>query len=386
MRSRITRYYARNPTYLLLFGTRGPVHAAAKFGLFLTALIGLTVLICSIDGTLHIEGEDVGLTEDWFHPAMLLMFVWIHLACWRMFRDVEHLMREMDTVIITDDEHRTVGISRTQLHAQVRHIRRTMSILTPSSKRWYAAALGFMVLLVLTFQISIPLFAPQPAALWGLLPDDEPLTYIVVGIPWAVFMWVAMVGNFLWHTASMAVPLFSMIHRHTRAGRLRVVPLAPDGRAGLSSIGLVAFDLSLAYGAGLLPVAGWILCFGVDLPLIAGFAVYLVFLTAAFFGPLLAIHTSMKNAKQRELQRISRMFRAEYRSLSDVREKVDAGAPVEVNSQLRESVASMGALEQLYRRAEQMPVWPFDSGTLGKFMSLIGIPIALMVFERLTST
>ena len=187
-----------------------------------------------------------------------------------------------------------------------------------------------------------------------------------------------------WYVLSTTFTLFPILYRYAKANRLIVIPIAPDGKGGLSAIGDVAFALTLIISAGMLLVVSWTIAIGVNTALCLGFAIYSLFLVGLFFLPLLSVHWAMKCAKESELHRLVWLFRHEYAKLPEGKDLAAKPLGSSVDSRNRESVDFLGQLLQLYRRVEAMAVWPFNFSVLWRFFSLIILPILLFIIQLLT--
>jgi hypothetical protein len=193
-----------------------------------------------------------------------------------------------------------------------------------------------------------------------------------------LFHWVLVIANAAWYALSSAVLIFVYLRRYTRGGQLVVVPVAPDRKGGLSILGRFSFSLSLLASTGLIFVIAWLLRFGIDLPLVLGFAVYIVALAGLFFVPLVSVHTAMKDARDAELTRIAALFRAAYERLP---ERPQGSIGPGSHGELERTVHYLGHLDRLYQRAESMPVWPFSLTTLSQFFTLVVVPILLFIVQ-----
>ena len=92
-----------------------------------------------------------------------------------------------------------------------------------------------------------------------------------------------------------------------------------------------------------------------------------------FSGRCEPIHRHMADERERTLHRLSSMYDDAFRMLGVGREKQE---PVGT------SETSLVELEALYHAADKMPVWPFDTQNLMRFLSATTIPVVLFIAEN----
>jgi hypothetical protein len=255
-------------------------------------------------------------------------------------------------------------------------VRDFISLCHPRSRMWHSVVMGFCLLIVVFFQILIPLFMPQPVKGWAYSPHEHPASW-AVSVLWATFAFVLVLGNVLWYGLSAAFTVFPLVRKHLENRTMIIIPVAPDGKGGLAQVGTVAFKLNLIVSSGMVFVVAWMILFGIDLRFVIGFLVYLVFLVGMFFLPLLSIHNAMQAAKDDELTRFAKLFEEAYVGLCSGDDRGDAGAV----KQKRDTAQYLASLEQLYKRAELMPVWPFNFQILGQFTTLVLVPLILFIVQ-----
>jgi len=112
----------------------------------------------------------------------------------------------------------------------------------------------------------------------------------------------------------------------------------------------------------------------------AGMLLYVPALCFAFLYPLGGAHDAMSRFKKQELSILSREFnRIHDEVVGDIRSKK--------LKQIPDDFALMEKLDQLHRKAETMPVWPFNLGTLSRLGAVIvavGIPLVFEVIRVLS--
>jgi len=93
-----------------------------------------------------------------------------------------------------------------------------------------------------------------------------------------------------------------------------------------------------------------------------------------FIGPLLPFRKSMLASKQREQQIVARKLREEY-------ERVMSLLPQEGVTQT--AVDSLKRLQEVQQIVNQIPVWPFDTITLRRFLVAYVLPLLPVIIAPL---
>jgi hypothetical protein len=348
-------------------------------------LAGFTAVVygaCWLDGALWIQGRDVGLLEDIPMALLLVSLLALVVTTVNLFDKLLKLAEALPEAAAADRTDTVEGPLERRMRGELERALAFIAIGTKRARWCFAATLGFATLLFYTFQIHIPLFAVQPVRGWAMIPERFPVAF-GAGVVWACFWAVVVLGNVIWYAGSTAVVVFRLVHRSVESGAITIIPVSPDGKGGLSSVGAVSFATTLILASGMPFIVGWILVFGVDLNMMVGFPLYLAALLALFFVPLLAVHRAMQHAKESELARLGLAFRQEYSHLPPLA-GLKAGLPPDLQAALRQSTAFLSRLDQLYRRAEMMPVWPFDVTTLARLFSLVVLPLILFLVQKFT--
>jgi len=105
--------------------------------------------------------------------------------------------------------------------------------------------------------------------------------------------------------------------------------------------------------------------------------VYLALVVAVFFLPLGSTHEAMREAKQEELRVIAHHFNREYDQVKLALLKGDD----QPGPAIGDSFSRLEHLRRIYDEADSMPVWPFDTRTLLRFGTTLGIPVGLMLLN-----
>ncbi len=261
---------------------------------------------------------------------------------------------------------------------RIASIRDTVSLRSERSRKHYVRVMAFALLLVYVFQVHIPWFLPPAIRAWPLWPQQYFFGWLV-GVFWALFVWCAVLGNMMWYLFSISFSVFVTIYKFAVQDRVVIVPISPDGKGGVGKIGDLAFALTLVvYLAGMPFVLAWLVLYGADLSLLIGLVVYIVILIALFFGPLLSLHWSMKRARKHELERLAALYQHQYDRLPS-----DAKAQA-LGTDVSAQIALLSQLDRLYRRAEAMPIWPFDFSRLRMFITGVALPLAVYMVQSTT--
>lgn len=162
---------------------------------------------------------------------------------------------------------------------------------------------------------------------------------------------------------------------------LKIRPLSPDKAGGLSALAAFSLKMILVILPMIIPVILYSI-FGELNPLFkAGLFIFIPAVCISFLYPLSGAHNAMVKFKRQELSVLSRKFNRVYdQFVRDIRSKQLKVVP--------EDMALMEKLDQLYQKAESMPVWPFNLATLSKLGGVIvgiGIPILWDLIRSLSS-
>jgi hypothetical protein len=170
---------------------------------------------------------------------------------------------------------------------------------------------------------------------------------------------------------------FRVINRMLE-GNLDVQPLHPDNCGGLSPLGDFALKISWA-GIGIgLPLMILVYANYVnDIPYYhvyntLNIATYLLAMIAVFFMPLIGARKSMIKSKQKELQIINQRFQVERRRIL---------ARINSNDFENLRTANLEELMKLYDVAKNMPVYPFNSKNIFRFLGGTLWPILLLLLQ-----
>jgi hypothetical protein len=156
--------------------------------------------------------------------------------------------------------------------------------------------------------------------------------------------------------------------------QLQIIPFHPDRCGGLRPVGqlglrtqygLTVFGLNVV---SLVAISTLYLNVPATLfALIAAAAVaYVVLGPVVFVGPLLPFRAGMLRTKAELMGEVAARLRAELQRL---RQLLPAGDISKDDEDLIDRLRKLGAV------VDELPVWPFDAGTLRKFLTAYVIPI-----------
>ncbi len=375
---------------LLVPSARWPILSNAGLLLILCVVL---FTVCWFDGTLRTvalgPGESapyrfklLGIRQDLFHYALPFA---IMVSLWgfrRFLRAVGDLLRGFQDLLVlpSDSEARSALLQtlKTDLET-VRDVifsRGGQSANCGGGRRLWSSTriaelvfVGFGLGLVIVFQVILVFRGHQPPT-WGMSPSMHPVSYGFASV-WCIYVFALFGGGLTGKVWLISYRLFKVVGEYARRDMLAIAPNAPDGHGGLMPIGRVAISLTYVLIGPLLLVPVWILQFGADVPGIAGGAICMAVALIAFFLPLQSTHRAMATSKQKELRRVSRLFRQEYDLLptGGDKEQSQPHKAEELNNRLE----LMTKLDSVYHTVRSMPVWPFDVHTLIRF-AVVALP------------
>ncbi len=364
----------RRQNRLLFLVDQAPLASVRRLVLILLPLNALLIGVTYLEGSWIIEGAGIGLFEDGVQAANIggqLFAIW---AASRLLQRIRSLHEPIKAAV------HSVATADNQIEEVLRRVDERLApandfidIETPTARRMAMVVVTAMIALVFFFQVYLPWQDTSATTTWVLSPRQFPVSW-ACGILWNVWTFGVVAASALWVVGSSALGVFSAVRGLIADGVLRIVPLAPDGRGGVAFLGDLSLAQSLVLGSGVPWLVMWVLLFGLDnRALLVGAPIYLSVLTVLFFLPLSGISRAMRDAKQRDLERFSRLFNLAYLDLESPNERGADKQEPQLPSHSR--VQDVAQLHSLYRMAQDMPVWPFDVQTLRRFASLVGIPL-----------
>jgi len=187
-----------------------------------------------------------------------------------------------------------------------------------------------------------------------------------------IFVLYALIPIYAIRTFGISLFLRSLV-RH--AEQLHMLPFHPDRCGGLRPVGrlglrnqylLTVFALNIGT---LVAVSEMYL--EVPRPLYwliaAAVVAYIILGPLIFMGPLLSFRAGMLRTKIELMSDVAQRLRVELRRL---REHLPSGSITKEDEELIDRLRKVGAV------IDELPVWPFDAGTLRKFLTAYVVPLA----------
>lgn len=353
----------------LIFQGRG-VFKYLRFPLVILAANGVLMsFVTWMDGSFSSRGDDFfGYGSDLGTYALSLSFLLALYALFNVFRKLSSMLNGLP--LLSDTSSADAGSSR--FSNEISEAVAFIGLRSPKARKLHTFALAAMFVVVCFF-ISLVFISPGRPG-WSTRPFEYPVSFIFMCIL-AAFYWIFFFGNALWYLLAISLTVFPMLYKLGKRRAFVVVPIAPDREGGLSKVGEVALALTYLVAAGMPQLITWVLFMGIDAQFIAGGSTYILLLVATFFGPLISVHGIMKRAREEEMERLARLFGAEYKDLKTVAASSSCGPGESQSPGVQNTLSNLNNLDALYRRAEAMPVWPFNLSTLVKFLAVIVLPI-----------
>lgn len=200
---------------------------------------------------------------------------------------------------------------------------------------------------------------------------DGPLSAVIVAIPTILFY------LFFFLLAVRVGATFLVINR-VLDGNLDVQPLHPDNCGGLSPLGEFAMKISWAgIGVGLPIMILVYVNYSNNIPNYQVYnalniGTYLMAMVTLFFMPLLGARKSMMRSKNEELRMINNRFQVERRNILA---RMNSGTNEHLHT------ANLEELIKLYEVAKAMPVYPFNTKNVVRFLGGTLWPILLLLVQ-----
>lgn len=259
------------------------------------------------------------------------------------------------------------------------------------SARWALNGGIVGIVIILLSILSIPYYRTSLSSIidhFGGIFADPLDTILFVGF--VIFFVVEIcgmygIGYYLGYAASNG-ELGSFLKQ--QAIVVKVQPGHPDEVVGLRPIGNLYFQQAVLLALPALFLAIWWVLIGVvpsfaDLyarwrtPYLIMFVIVLITEVLAFFGPLWSFHQAMQVQKIKLLEEADKLGQDIASMKKDLATGTSSGKADALKAQLE-------AMQQRYKTIQDMPTWPVDTSTLGKFAGslvgqiLIGVLIALI--------
>ena len=240
--------------------------------------------------------------------------------------------------------------------------------------------------------LSIALFAPF--ILWAVVTlrnvwfasdtfgvdywySQHHVANFALAVIYTAFIWVLAMWFVAFKFITIMHVMRSICVELTKKKVIRVRPMSPDKAGGLGGLGAYSILLVLILALPVVPVISRIMTGTVHTGTMLSGSLFVPLLTLAFFYPLSGAHRAMRKAKSDTLARLSRQFNGIYdKFMTTV--KADRTRGTDADFALADKADKV---EKLYAKAQQMPVWPFNLATLGKFSGIL-LTAALTVWLK----
>jgi hypothetical protein len=190
---------------------------------------------------------------------------------------------------------------------------------------------------------------------------------------YCVFLFYAVAAVYLVRNFAIAVLLQDI----AKPGWLNILPLHPDRACGLLPVGRLGLRNQYALTLLGLNLVLLIITYSalstdaLQIGLIVAATVgYLILGPLAFVAPLLPFRRSMVQTKDKLMAEVALWSRAEFEKLDG---RLQSGMVTAEDAELIKRSRKIGTL------AAKLPVWPFDAGTISKFLTAYVLPVASSV-------
>jgi len=212
-------------------------------------------------------------------------------------------------------------------------------------------------------------YTPSSVGLW--IADKGKMLPIGYGFLYCIFLFFSLIPYYAARSIALSVFLQDLV---THA-QIRMLPFHPDRCAGLRPVGrlglrnqyiLTVFGLNLVILAAVSLINLGTSSAIYDL-MAAAVVAYLCLGPLVFMGPLLPFRAGMVRTKAELMSEVAQRLRIE---LQRMRSQLMSGIITKEDEELIDRLRKIGAL------IDELPVWPFDAGTLRKFLAAYVAPIA----------
>lgn len=230
-----------------------------------------------------------------------------------------------------------------------------------------AQLIGLVVGMTLTWA-NYKVYTPPDVGFWiasnGKL---EPSGYIFL---YCIFLFYALIPIYVLRSNTIIRFLYALVNK----AKIKIIPFHPDHCGGLrpvGSIGLRHQYILSVFGINVLLLVIISITFlsipsGLYILIVVAITSYLILGPFVFLGPLLPFRGGMLRSKNELMSIVAKRLRVE---LINIRQIIIDGNLTSDEEELVERLRKIGAL------IEQLPVWPFDSRTLRRFVTAYVIPI-----------
>jgi hypothetical protein len=167
--------------------------------------------------------------------------------------------------------------------------------------------------------------------------------------------------------------------------QVRILAFHPDRSGGLRPMGRIGIHnqyVLTVFGVNVVLLVLVTFHFfkpegAIVLLVVAGTVGYVVFGPLVFIGPLLPFRICMRDTKNMLMAEVAQRL---HRELEQLRRKLPSGTIAKEDEETIDRLRKLGAL------LDELPVWPFDTGTLRKFLTayvvpILGAPLIKLLFD-----
>jgi hypothetical protein len=211
-------------------------------------------------------------------------------------------------------------------------------------------------------------YTPAPVGFW--IADGGNLLPVGYVFLFCIFVFFALIPIYVLRNVAISFLLRDIVAH----AKLHLLPLHPDRCGGLRPVGrlglrnqyaltLLGFNIVLLVAISRLYLN---VPDSVNGLIVAAVVAYLVLGPLVFMAPLLPFRNGMLRTKSELMSDVAQRLRIE---LDRLRAQLQSGPISKDDEELIERLRKVGAV------IDELPVWPFDAGTLRKFLTAYVIPI-----------
>ncbi len=215
-------------------------------------------------------------------------------------------------------------------------------------------------------------YTPRTVGFW--IAEQDRLLPVGAVFLWCIFLFYALIPIYILRSVFVSIFLRKLV----ACSQISMLPFHPDRAGGLRPVGRLGLRNQYAltvFGLNVVLLVFVSLRY-LKVPaslygLIAAAAIaYVILGPIVFIGPLLPFRGGMLRTKTELGTEVAQRLRVELRRL---RGELTAGKVTKEDEELIERLRRVGAV------IEELPVWPFDSGTFRKFLTAYAIPLLSLV-------
>lgn len=350
------------------------------------------ILVTATDGTAILAKGGLGYLQDPGSYALFLSFVFsfyflflLHkrfLLAFSSNPDSPSAYPDIFNAMKHDESFRKVFSEMVDGKIKI------VALETRTTRVLYWSLVGIIFVLFCLTSVILPLQNFQDKQVWAFLWNSSYAgevprthyfaTYLYNQIKDCI-LYVFIMPTMLWQIVTIAWGSNRIVRYIQTSNRFAINPLAPDGAGGLKPLGELSLLLFYILFAQFIHVVmiGFLLGYPISHQIL--YPLFLLLSAYVFFAPLKSAHRSMQSAKLAEMNRLSQLFTLRYEQHKiDTEKSSTAVGPHNI-------LIELTSLKELYKEAEKLPVWPYDLGTISKFLSLFVIPFVIALVQALVS-